>query len=64
MADEADLKFIKVAVEEYDFLVQKDLLEIDEIKALLGCLTSGEFAERLPAGIFVYERTGEIGYEL
>ncbi|MCG7853090.1 MAG: molybdopterin biosynthesis protein, partial [Methanosarcinaceae archaeon] len=64
MADEADLKFIKVAVEEYDFLVQKDLLEIDEIKALLGCLTSGEFAERLPAGIFVHERTGEIGYEL
>ncbi|MBN2487918.1 MAG: molybdopterin biosynthesis protein [Methanosarcinaceae archaeon] len=64
MADEADLKFIKVAVEEYDFLVQKDLLEIDEIKALLECLTSGEFAERLPAGIFVHERTGEIGYEL
>ena len=60
MADEAGLKFIKVAVEEYDFLVQKNLLEIDEIKALLECLTSKEYAERLPAGIFVYEHTGEI----
>ncbi len=64
LADEAGLKFIKVAVEEYDFLVQKDLFEIDEIKALVECLTSKEFSERLPDGIFVYERTGEIVSDL
>ncbi len=59
-ADEAGLKFIKVAEEDYDLLVPKHLLEIEEIRALCGCLVSEEFAERLPAGISVYEGTGDI----
>ena len=58
--DAAGLKFIRVAEEEYDLLVPKQLLEIDEILALRECLVSEEFAERLPVGISVYERTGDI----
>ncbi|MGP8337936.1 MAG: molybdopterin biosynthesis protein, partial [Methanosarcinaceae archaeon] len=57
-ADEAGLKFIKVAEEDYDFLVPKHLLGIREIRTLRECLVSGEFARRLPAGIFVYEDSG------
>jgi len=59
-ADEADLRFIAVAVEEYDFVIRKDVFKIDEIRAICACLSTKEFAERLPAGIFVYERTGEV----
>ncbi|HJH28721.1 MAG TPA: molybdopterin biosynthesis protein [Methanosarcinaceae archaeon] len=59
-ADEAGLKFIKVAEEDYDLLVSKHLLEIGEIQALRECLVSEKFAEQLPAGIFVYDGTGNI----
>lgn len=59
-ADEAGLKFIKVAKEEYDLLVPKQLLEIEEIQALRECLVSDKFAEQLPPGISVYERTGDV----
>ena len=59
-AEEAGLKFIPLVVEDFDLLVPKDLVGIDEIKKLLECLSSSEFAERLPIGLQVYEKTGEI----
>ena len=59
-ADEAGLKFINIAEEDYDLLVPKQLLDIEEIRVLRGTLVSDEFAEQLPVGISVYERTGDI----
>ncbi|MBW6470668.1 MAG: molybdopterin biosynthesis protein [Methanosarcinaceae archaeon] len=59
-AVEAGLKFIKVVEENYDLLVPKHILEIKEIRALRECLVSEDFSERLPAGIFAYESTGDI----
>ncbi|MGP8330785.1 MAG: molybdopterin biosynthesis protein [Methanosarcinaceae archaeon] len=59
-ADEAGLKFIRVAEEDYDLLIPKDLLDIEEIRILRECLVSDEFAEMLPAGIFVYEDRGNV----
>ena len=59
-ADEAGLKFIKVAEEDYDLLVPKQLLDIEEIRVLRETLVSDEFAGELPVGISVYERTGDI----
>lgn len=55
-----DLKFIKFAEEEYDFLIRKEVLETPEVKKFLQTLCSAEFASKLPAGLQVYERTGEI----
>ncbi|MPM71818.1 hypothetical protein SDC9_118789 [bioreactor metagenome] len=54
------LKFIKFAEEEYDFLIRKEVLETPEVKKLLQTLFSAEFASKLPSGLQVYERTGEI----
>jgi len=59
-AEKNNLKFIKFADEEYDFLVRKELLENPEIKRFIITLNSREFASKLPRGIHVYERTGEI----
>jgi len=55
-----DLKFIKFAEEEYDFLIRKEVLDTPEVKKFLQTLSSAEFASRLPAGLQIYERTGEI----
>ncbi|MDI9396119.1 MAG: molybdopterin biosynthesis protein [Euryarchaeota archaeon] len=55
-----DLKFIKFAEEEYDFLVRKEVLNTPEVKKFLQTLVSAEFASKLPEGLQVYERTGEI----
>lgn len=54
------LKFIKIADEEYDFVVRKGLLGTREIKKFLEALRSDEFREKLPSGLRAYERTGEI----
>ena len=54
------LKFIKFAEEEYDFLIRKEVLGTYEVRRFLEVLNSIEFASRLPAGLQVYERTGEI----
>ncbi|HIH74676.1 MAG TPA: molybdopterin biosynthesis protein [Methanosarcina sp.] len=54
------LKFIKFAEEEYDFLIRKEVLDTSEVKKFLQALGSAEFASKLPAGLKVYERTGEI----
>ena len=56
------LKFIKIADEEYDFVIPVRLLDSREIRVFLEVLRGREFRERLPPGIKVYERTGEILY--
>jgi molybdenum cofactor synthesis domain-containing protein len=55
-----NLKFIKFAEEEYDFLIRNEVLDTREVKRLLETLNSKEFASKLPKGLKVYERTGEI----
>ncbi len=59
-AERNGLKFIKIAEEEYDFLIRRELLEIPEVRKFLETLKSDEFAAKLPTGMRVYERTGEI----
>lgn len=54
------LKFIKIADEEYDFVIPKRLLENNEIHKFIEALGSKELKEKLPHGLRVYERTGEI----
>ncbi len=54
------LKFIKIADEEYDFVIPERLLETREIKLFLEALRGKEFREKLPAGLRAYERTGDI----
>jgi putative molybdopterin biosynthesis protein len=55
-----NLKFIKLAEEEYDFLIRKEVMDTPEVKKFLQTLGSAEFALKLPSGLHVYERTGEI----
>ena len=54
------LKFIPVIVEDFDFLINKEIMNIPQVRKLLATLSSHEFATGLPNGIFTYERTGEI----
>ncbi len=60
VAEMNGLKFIKIADEEYDFVIPRRLLESKEIRRFLEVLRGKEFRERLPPGISVYERTGEV----
>lgn len=59
-ADKNNLKFIKFAEEEFDFLIRNELLDTQEVKRFMETLNSEEFAAKLPKGLKVYERTGEI----
>jgi putative molybdopterin biosynthesis protein len=54
------LKFIKIADEQYDFVIPLRLLESSGIKRFIEALRSQEFKEKLPQGLRTYERTGEI----
>jgi len=54
------LKFIKIADEEYDFVIPKRLMDSMEIREFLDALRSRMFREKLPPGLGAYERTGEI----
>ncbi len=54
------LGFIKIADEEYDFVIPLKLLESKEIELFLRALRSPEFGNKLPSGLRTYERTGEI----
>lgn len=54
------LKFIKISDEEYDFVIPKKLLDSKEIRKFLDAIRSKEFREKLPPGLGVYKRTGEI----
>jgi len=54
------LEFIKIADEEYDFVIPKRLMDSKEIRKFLDAIRSKEFREKLPSGLAAYERTGEI----
>jgi putative molybdopterin biosynthesis protein len=54
------LKFIKIADEEYDFVIPKRLMCSMEMRKFLDALKSREFKEKLPHGLSIYKRTGEI----
>lgn len=54
------LEFIKIADEEYDFVIPLELMEKPEISTFLKALCGKEFAGKLPRGLRTYERTGEI----
>ena len=58
-AQKEGLKFIKMAEEEYDFLIRKEMMQTPEVRRFLEILNSGEFASKLPEGLHVYEKTGE-----
>ncbi len=60
VAEMNGLKFIKIADEEYDFVIPLGLLESSGIKRFMEALRSQEFSEKLPPGLRTYERTGEI----
>ncbi|MDW7731097.1 MAG: molybdopterin biosynthesis protein [Methanolobus sp.] len=59
-AREAGLRFLPVTEDEFDFVIQKDLLDIREIRMFLDALRSEELSKRLPAGIHTHEMTGSI----
>lgn len=59
-SEKNSLKFIKFAEEEYDFLMRNEVLDTHEARRFLEILNSKEFASKLPRGLHVYERTGEI----
>ncbi len=54
------LDFIKIADEEYDFVIPKKLLKSKEIRSFLEALCSEEFKQKLPHGLKTYEKTGEV----
>lgn len=54
------LGFIKIADEEYDFVISSKIIGTPDVKLFLKALRSEEFKEKLPPGIRTYERTGEI----
>lgn len=60
IAQEMGLKFIPLATEEFDFLINKEILSIPEIKLFLNTLKSNDFASKLPCTIATYEKTGMI----
>lgn len=59
-AEEAGLEFIPVAEDEFDFVIQKGLLDIKEIQKFLSAVRSEEFSKRLPLGMNTYEMTGKV----
>lgn len=59
-AEEAGLEFIPVTEDEFDFVIQKDLMKIKEIQEFLSAVRSEEFSKRLPSGMNTYEMTGRI----
>lgn len=59
-AEAMGLKFIPLAVEDFDFLINKEIIGTPQLKKILSVLQSRNFAERLPSGLFTHERTGEI----
>ncbi len=59
-AEEAGLAFLPVTEDEFDFVIRKDVLDVEEVRSFLSTLSSQAFSERLPAGLRTYERTGEM----
>lgn len=59
-AEKMGLKFIPITVEDFDFLINREIMDIPQVKNLLATIKSCDFAKQLPSGIMTYERTGEI----
>lgn len=58
-----NLDFVPVGLEEYDFVIPKEYLELDHVKAFMEILKSNEFKERLnELGGYTCEHLGEIIY--
>ncbi len=56
-----DLDFIPLANEDYDFLVQGDSLEMEQMQEFIGIIKSVEFKDRVTElGGYGFEGTGEI----
>jgi putative molybdopterin biosynthesis protein len=56
-----DLDFIPLANEDYDFLVQGDSLEMEQMQEFIGIIKSMEFKDRVnDLGGYGFENTGEI----
>lgn len=56
-----NLDFISVGMEEYDFAIPQEYLELDHIKAFIEILKSEEFHQRLSElGGYTFERAGKI----
>ncbi|MDF1556666.1 MAG: molybdopterin biosynthesis protein [ANME-2 cluster archaeon] len=55
-----NLKFIHIADEEYDFVVDQEFIKSKMGTVFLDVLRSKEFSRNLPIGIKTYERTGEV----
>lgn len=54
------LKFIHIADEEYDFVVQEKFIESEMGKIFLEVLQSDEFCDSLPAGMRTYNMSGKV----
>jgi putative molybdopterin biosynthesis protein len=54
------LKFIHIADEEYDFIVQKKFIESEMGEVFLDVLQSDDFCASLPAGMRTYNMTGKV----
>ena len=58
-----NLDFVPVGLEEYDFVIPKEYLELDYVKAFIEILKSDDFKERLnELGGYTCEHLGEIIY--
>jgi molybdenum cofactor synthesis domain-containing protein len=60
VAEPNGLKFIKIADEEYDFVIPERLIKSSEIRRFLEALRSKELKEKLPVGLRAYESTGKL----
>lgn len=60
IAQEMGLKFIPLATEQFDFLINKEIISIPEIQILLTILKSDNFSLNLPCNIYTYGDTGKI----
>ncbi len=60
VAESNGQKFIHLADEEYDFIMQRSFVESKIGTDLLNVLCSDEFNSCLPPGITSYKRTGEV----
>lgn len=60
VAETMGLEFIPVTAEDFDFLINKEIMDIPQVKRFLATLRSHDFAAGLLPGIFTYDGTGEI----
>ncbi|AEH59987.1 molybdenum cofactor synthesis domain protein [Methanosalsum zhilinae DSM 4017] len=59
-AEENGLGYVSIGEEDFDFIIPEDLLDVPEVRRFIECLSSESFANRLPDGLRVHSRTGEV----